>query len=663
MEYKCKVCGGTLEIKPSSNIAKCEYCGTKQTIPVLDTEKKERLFTKALDYRLESDFDRAYNTYETIINEEPTEPEAYWGALLSDYGIEYVKDAYSDRMIPTCHRTKYRSILEHEYYKKAIEYANEETRELYKDEAQDIDRIQSRILNIASREDPFDVFICYKETDEKGRRTQDSVLANEIYYQLTQEGYKVFFAAITLEDKLGTEYEPYIFSAINSAKVMLVVGTTREYFEAVWVRNEWTRFLELAKEDRKRLLIPCYRNMDAYDLPEEFGHLQSQDMSKLGFMQDLIRGIKKIVPINDSKEKAVNKEEIKPVEKKPVEKETDRSFIANIYDSANKEMAKNTRKGYERAAGLLQTIISYKDSKDKIAVCEKKLKAKSLTLVTAIVAIALAISGIFIYGSIGKYDEGENIIEEEKDTQIDTYNEAVNLYNSGNYSQAYKEFIKIDYSDSKELANSCLYYLQGNTVSGSSYVGKTVKFGWYEQDNNLENGKEEIEWTVIDIRLGSALLLSNKVLDGKPYNDPMDYVTWDKSSIREWLNDEFYNEAFSKEAQSLILNTTSSSDYNPNYKDAYGNTVTDKVFLLTGEEANTYITSSEERKRMPTEYAKANGCFQNKDDKKCMWWVRTPGLSNYYAAGVLTGGDVYYYGFPVMSVFMGVVPAIWVSTY
>ena len=145
------------------------------------------------------------------------------------------------------------------------------------------------------------MFICYKETGSDGRRTRDSVLANDLYHQLTQEGYKVFFARITLEDKLGQEYEPYIFAALNSAKVMVVIGTKPEYFNAVWVKNEWSRYLMLIKNGAKKTLIPAYRDMDPYDLPEEFSHLQAQDMGKLGFMQDLIRGIKKITEADKEK--------------------------------------------------------------------------------------------------------------------------------------------------------------------------------------------------------------------------------------------------------------------------------------------------------------------------------------------------------------------------
>ena len=154
----------------------------------------------------------------------------------------------------------------------------------------------------------FTARICYKETDENGKRTPDSVLAQELYYGLEREGFKVFFSRITLESKLGTEYEPYIFAALNSAKVMVVVGTKPEYFNAVWVRNEWSRYLMLMQEDRSRTLIPAYKDMDPYDLPDALSMFQAQDMSKLGFMQDLLHGISKIA--KDEPRKAEVKETV-----------------------------------------------------------------------------------------------------------------------------------------------------------------------------------------------------------------------------------------------------------------------------------------------------------------------------------------------------------------
>ena len=299
--FKCKMCGGDLEIKEGMSVAECQYCGTQQTLPRLDSERRANLYDRANHFRRNNEYDKAMALYEQILNEEPTDAEAYWSLVLCRYGVEYVEDPVTHKRVPTVNRTQYTSIFADEDYKQAIAHADGAQRAVYEAQAKDIDDIQKGILEISSKEEPFDVFICYKETDASGRRTPDSVLATELYHELKQEGFKVFFSRITLEDKLGSAYEPYIFAALNSAKVMVVIGTKPEYFNAVWVKNEWSRYLALIKSGAKKALIPAYRDMDPYDLPEEFSHLQAQDMSKLGFMQDLIRGIKKLTETDEPK--------------------------------------------------------------------------------------------------------------------------------------------------------------------------------------------------------------------------------------------------------------------------------------------------------------------------------------------------------------------------
>ena len=292
--FKCKMCGGDLEITPGSTVCECEYCGTQQTLPKLDDDRRANMYDRANHFRRANEFDKAMSMYEKILEEDKTDSEAYWSLVLCRYGIEYVEDPATHKRVPTVNRAQFTSIFMDEDYKSALEYADAYQRTVYEQEAAAIDEIQKGILAISQNEEPFDVFICYKETGADGRRTRDSVIATDLYHQLTQEGFKVFFARITLEDKLGQEYEPYIFAALNSAKVMVVLGTKPEHFNAVWVKNEWSRFLMLIRNGAKKTLIPAYRDMDPYDLPEEFSHLQAQDMNKLGFMQDLIRGIKKI---------------------------------------------------------------------------------------------------------------------------------------------------------------------------------------------------------------------------------------------------------------------------------------------------------------------------------------------------------------------------------
>ena len=292
--FKCKMCGGEMELEEGATVAECPYCMTKQTLPKLDNDKRANMYDRANHFRRQNEYDKAMAIFENILQEDRTDAEAYWSLVLCRYGIEYVEDPATHKRVPTVNRVQYISILADEDYKSALEYADFAQRSVYEEEAKAIDEIQKGILAISKQEKPFDVFICYKETDANGRRTPDSVLANDLYHQLTNEGFKVFFSRITLEDKIGTAYEPYIFAALNSAKVMVVLGTKPEYFNAVWVKNEWSRYLALIRAGADKTLVPAYRDMDPYDLPEEFSHLQAQDMGKLGFMQDLIRGIKKL---------------------------------------------------------------------------------------------------------------------------------------------------------------------------------------------------------------------------------------------------------------------------------------------------------------------------------------------------------------------------------
>lgn len=296
--FKCKMCGGTLKVEGNSRVATCEYCQTKQSVPKLESQVKADLYDRANHYWRGNEYDKAMAIFEQILAEDKEDAEAYWSLVLCRYGIEYVEDPKTKERIPTINRMQYTSIYADEDYKAALSYAEPEQAELFKKDAQIIDTIQKNILSLSSKEEPFDVFICYKESDEHGRRTEDSVLAMDLYNNLTRDGLKVFFARITLEDKLGTAYEPYIFAALNSAKVMVALGTKPEYFNAVWVKNEWSRYLALIKKGEDKVLIPAYKNMDPYTLPVEFSHLQAQDMAKIGFMQDLVHGIKKIVGVS-----------------------------------------------------------------------------------------------------------------------------------------------------------------------------------------------------------------------------------------------------------------------------------------------------------------------------------------------------------------------------
>ena len=297
---KCKMCGGELILIDGASTAECEFCGSVQTIPNLDDEKKLIQFERAERLRKQCEFDKAAGIYETIVADYRQEAEAYWGLVLCKYGIEYVDDPATGKKIPTCHRSSFDSIMEDSDFEQALENADVMARKVYREEAKQIEEIRKGIIAVSANEEPYDIFICYKETDANGDRTLDSVLAQDIYDALTDKGYRVFFARITLEDKLGQAYEPYIFAALNSAKIMLAVGTDYEYYNAVWVKNEWSRYLKLMASDKSKHLIPCYKGIDAYDMPKEFARLQAQDLGKMGAIQDILRGVEKLLPRKES---------------------------------------------------------------------------------------------------------------------------------------------------------------------------------------------------------------------------------------------------------------------------------------------------------------------------------------------------------------------------
>ena len=779
MIFKCKMCGGTVEFEPGASTGICDSCGTKQTLPRLDDDKRANLYDRANHFRRNNDFDKAMAIYEQILNEDNTDAEAYWSLVLCRYGIEYVEDPQSRKRIPTVNRAQFTSIYMDEDYKSALQYADGYQKTIYEEEAKAIDDIQKGILEISSKEDPFDVFICYKETDANGRRTPDSVLANDLYHQLTQEGFKVFFARITLEDKLGSAYEPYIFAALNSAKVMVVLGTKPEYFNAVWVRNEWSRYLALVKKSGgKRILIPAYKDMDPYDLPEEFSHLQAQDMSKLGFMQDLIRGIKKIVAV-DTATTQVNQSVLRNetsnttpllkraslfledgawkeageyfekvldldpecgeayvgkimcdlhVKKREDLKDCPRPFDndsnyqkairfgspelkseiigyidaikernwAHVYDDAIKlKRSADSEKKFKEAALIFETMNGFRDSDSLAVICRKESMYYAAKAEMSIGNAESYQSAIDIFAQIPGWKDAdkqteicrkriEEIAEAEQRSaererrrkrkrqciavlaciaaiiflimyaliklwMIPTikYHKAVGLKEDGKYDEAIAAFTELgDYRDSKALIYDCYigkYGRESASFIQNLKIGNTVAFGSYEQDNDLSNGKEPIEWVVLKLNDTRALLISKVGLAYKEY-DIVGYnnaTPWKDCSLRQWLNEEFADEAFTDEKLSAIQETSNNTD---------GNITYDKVFLLDSDEVNEYFPSAESKKCSPSRYAAEQKSTIVVSE---WWWLRSPS-SCVSRSGLVSSRDI------VTNTIM-VRPAIWVD--
>lgn len=272
--FECKYCHAKLTVEDSQRVVLCNYCGTEQALPCgLALPDRASQFERANHHRQNGDFDRAMEIYNKILDKNADDAEAYWSLLLCRFGVVYVKDAGGYK--PTINRMQRTSILADEDYRAACKHADAEQREIYMREAGKINDIQRRYLQIVESERPFDVFICFKD-EPKGK-----AFGQDFYNLLTSRGYRVFFSAATLKSLAGEEYEPYIYAALQSARVMIVIATGAENVNSPWVKNEWQRFLLLMREDKGRLLIPAVSGMRPEELPADFSHLEAVSLNEM----------------------------------------------------------------------------------------------------------------------------------------------------------------------------------------------------------------------------------------------------------------------------------------------------------------------------------------------------------------------------------------------
>lgn len=268
---KCKICGGQMVPGQNGDLV-CESCGSivQQTdLRAQAATGTARQKEAARQLMLECNYSSAYSIYENLLTQNPQDAETRWYLVLCRYGILYQKDTLTGEWMPTVNRMRYDSILEDPDYKAVLAAVDTSTRNSLARDAGQIARIQERYLTIAQQEEPCDVFISYKSRNADGTRSRDSVIGQEIYEDLTAHGLRVFYADITLENKGGEEYEPYIFSALNTARVMLLIGTRGDYVRAPWVANEWQRYLALMQQRPDCRMIPVYEGMDPSDYPQE----------------------------------------------------------------------------------------------------------------------------------------------------------------------------------------------------------------------------------------------------------------------------------------------------------------------------------------------------------------------------------------------------------
>ena len=343
---KCKMCGSNLDIGDSITVCKCEKCGTSQTVPDIEDDKELKLFERAGRLRFNCDFDKAAGIYNTITDSYTEEAEGYWGLILCKYGIEYADNA-SGKKVPVCHRISYDSVMDDEDFELVMENSDSESRAIFREEAKIIEENRKKYIQIAESEQPYDIYISYRAKDDNGDKTAVSEIAGHLYNKLTSARYRVFLSEAALKGKKQSDCEPYIYSALNSANVMLALGTSYDDYNDVWVKNEWNRYLEIAVKNKNKCLIPCYKDVDEYDIPKEFAGLKVCQLGNDDTFNNIMAEITNVVKPESVNQPApqtepaeeIELEEIEIIEPVDINKLLDEGFAA-IADKNWKEANK-----------------------------------------------------------------------------------------------------------------------------------------------------------------------------------------------------------------------------------------------------------------------------------------------------------------------------------
>ena len=203
--------------------------------------------------------------------------------------------------------------------------------------------------------------------------------------------------------------------------------------------------------------------------------------------------------------------------------------------------------------------------------------------------------------------------------------------------------------DTRKISSVNLY--TGNTVDAAqAKAGDIILFGAYEQDGVQDNGVEKIAWKVLEKTDNQLLLVSVYILDAKEFHEKADGATWEESAVKQWLQSEFYQEAFSKTEQKNIVNGDAGT-----------------VFLLSLEEvqrcfsvekSNVYLQEVSDNRLVaePTEYAKQQGIWESKGNS--CWWLRSAGKLSGTAVEITEDGSIYLLGSEYNYCYNGIRPAI-----
>ena len=323
------------------------------------------------------------------------------------------------------------------------------------------------------------------------------------------------------------------------------------------------------------------------------------------------------------------------------------------YKNACDLLSQKSISSVNSAINEFKKISEYKDAEAKLSEAEKvlnELKKKRKNIIISIVIIACVCISFGVILNIPSVK----------------YHFAVKMMTNGEYKEAIDKFESLgDYKDSENKVNEAFEKYKIQKIKEAN-VGDIINYGSYEQDNNISNGEEDIEWRVLLKENNRVLVISDKALDCQPYNDTYSAVTWETCTLRKWLNDDFFNSAFTDAEKICIPTVTVTADKNPKYSTYSGKITKDKIFLLSTKEADEYFVDDEERKCIPTDYAIAQGVYTSDNHTingvaTCWWWLRSPGSIQACATLVYADGAFSERGYDVNRGCSAVRPAMWIN--
>lgn len=362
---------------------------------------------------------------------------------------------------------------------------------------------------------------------------------------------------------------------------------------------------------------------DSKNLLVYYESLEQAQSEQVKDIQKIVEALKSIPQVKDSSEQL-------------------ESYQKTWYDKA---IASGDSGEYDKAIEILEALKSYADSNDLVTYYKARRYEFKDTNDDRMRAIAMyekipeikdskerkeAIVGI----QEGIYAKGEEQLKAEE------FFDAKETFQSlGDYSDARRRAkdVEIARQDKIKLLYANQRYAEALHFQNLQ-AGDVIKFGEYEQDNNLENGKEAIDWIVLDIQDNEALVISQFCLDAKRYSDE-GIARWERSSLCNWLNSEFINSSFEETARDCILQSLMGSRIDDDGKE---NEIFSFIFVLSQYGYNTYLPK--ERNVYATPYAlSAKSVYTGyiEDEQSVEWWLRNAGESfmSLSASYVNRGGD------------------------